>query len=393
MNNGHANFTLFENKRNVDPIPKTKIVEAYGLQKCPKLVEQVSDDELAVRVNALAVVCDEFQNPYVIQGCAQAGIIRVLSSMISDPDHTTRVRASRALSLAAADANGLESILHDEAISDILQGMNDKSLEVRKNVYECLFHVTRTTDGVDACVRAGVTMEFVSAVIAEDDDLKPIMLKTIHNSCNSESGLEDALNAHAVEICIELLRSTHSQQITLHAARTLGFICFSDAAKAIAIREKGIHVLATVLRDAGGEEVKNALTFALMAVTSTDEGKIQLSDCNGVAIIIDTLEASERLVQLNVLKVISNLAVFPQARRELVLDTMGYDDSQLVELAQESCPNEDEEGVTEREILPRTRHPSVVGVIRWLQEAATEKQDALMGKHASIALHAVQWMP
>jgi len=30
-----------ENKANPDPIAPTKIVEAFGLRKCPKLVEQV----------------------------------------------------------------------------------------------------------------------------------------------------------------------------------------------------------------------------------------------------------------------------------------------------------------------------------------------------------------
>ena len=35
------NFTRHESKSNVTPTPKTVIVEAYGLRKCPRLVEQV----------------------------------------------------------------------------------------------------------------------------------------------------------------------------------------------------------------------------------------------------------------------------------------------------------------------------------------------------------------
>jgi hypothetical protein len=35
------NFTRHESKNNVEPTPKTVIVEAYGLRKCPRLVEQV----------------------------------------------------------------------------------------------------------------------------------------------------------------------------------------------------------------------------------------------------------------------------------------------------------------------------------------------------------------
>lgn len=392
MNGGELNFSLYENKQNVDQIPKTKIVEAYGLQKCPRLVEQVADDDLQVRVNALAVVCDEFKNPYIIQGCAQAGIIKVLSSMITDPDHTTRVRASKALSLAAADANGLEAILFDEAIPDVLQGMNDKSLQVRKNVYECLCHATRTSDGVNACVKAGVTVEFVTAVSAEEDELKPAMLKTIHNSCKVEEGLQDALNARAVGILIEMLRDTASSDVQLHAARALGFICFSELAKERAIEDRGIAVLVKLLKECVLEPVKEALTFAIMAVSSTDEGKIQLCDSDGVSVLIQTLQDSNRLVKLNVLKIISNIAVYPHARSELELDSRYMEEAELARLT-EALEEQDvsEFGGISREILPRTPHGDSVSVLRKLKEDATEGGDKLLAKHVSIALDAVQW--
>ena len=394
MNGGEINFSLFENKGNVDQIPKTKIVEAYGLQKCPRLVEQVADDDIQVRVNALAVLCDEFKNPYVIQGCAQAGVIKVLASMISDPDHTTRVRASRALNLAAADANGLESILFDEAIQDILQGMNDKSLQVRKNVYECLCHATRTSAGVQACVKAGVTVEFVAAVSSEEDELKPALLKTIHNSCKIEEGLQDALSAGATSILIELLRSSASSDVTLHAARTLGFICFSDIAKERAIEDRGIAALIVLLKECPTEETKVALTFALMAVTSTDAGKLQFCDADGVSVLIQTLQESDRLVKLNVLKIISNVAVYPQARRELTLDTRGYDDASLLALttAMEDQGVSDYGNIT-REVLPRTPHGDCVSLLRKLKTEATDNGDQLLLKHTGIALNAVQWTP
>ena len=94
------------NQDNPSDVPETKIVSAYGLRKCPKLVEQVRSENVDVRVNALAVVCDEFSNPYSIQGCMKAGLAQVLAKMISDPDFLTRERATRALAMAAEDANG-----------------------------------------------------------------------------------------------------------------------------------------------------------------------------------------------------------------------------------------------------------------------------------------------
>lgn len=371
MKQNNNNLTLHESKRDPSSIPNTKIVEAYGLRKCPKLVEQVADDDLDVRQNALAVLCDEFRNPYVIQGCCDAGVIKVLASMITDPDYITRLRASKALSIVAEDACGLESILIDDTIPDILQGMNDGAIEVRRNVYDCLYNTTRTSAGVASCVRAGVTSEFVSAVDNEDDSLKPIILKTVHNACKVDSGLKDALNAGAVRVCINLLRRSSDDGVVLDAGRTLGFLCYSEEGKTCAIEEHGIEVLIEILRKKPSNEVGAAVTLALMSVSSTDEGKQQISECGGVITLVRTLELSTRIVKLNVLKIISNLAVYPAAR-----NVLKRDDIMLM--------------ATEGQEAPTT---SCVAMIQRLQLNAKEQNDTLMSKHAAIALSAVLWKP
>ena len=93
---------------------ETIIVEAFGARKCPKLVEQVQSSKLQVKQNALTVLCGEFSNPVSIRGCIEAGIMQVLASYIArDEDDTTRERASKALALAAWDANGRVAMLEE----------------------------------------------------------------------------------------------------------------------------------------------------------------------------------------------------------------------------------------------------------------------------------------
>jgi hypothetical protein len=236
---------IHENKSNPAPIPYNKIVEAYGLRKCPKLVEQVAGDDLDVRVCALKALCDEFNNPFSIYGCGNSGIIKVLSAMVTDPDYTTRDRASKALALAASDANGLKQILSDNTIANILNGINDPSEGVRANVYDCLEKVTRTAAGVESCVQAAVPVAFVLAVIKEDILLKPVILKAIHNICGSEMGLTDSLESKptsVVQMCIDLLLIP-DQATSEQAARTLGFICMDEKAKEESLAGNAIAIL------------------------------------------------------------------------------------------------------------------------------------------------------
>ncbi len=306
---------LHEVKGVPQAAPYGKIVEAYGLRKCPKLVEQIAGDDLTIRVNALSVLCDEFNNPYSIVGCAEVGAIKILATMISDPDYITRDRASKALSIAAKDANGVKWILNENVIGDILSGIYDPSVEVRVNIYECLYQVSKTKEGVDACVIARVPAAFVASVLKENDQIKALLLKVIYNLSGSDTGREDAMAVSAVKTCIDLLKDNKNDETITNAARTLGFLCFDERAKEEAIFNDGMVVLFAALKAKESSfQLKAAIITAIMAISSTDEGKRQILSCDGVEILINLLGEDDRVMRLNTLKVITNAAVFPPVR-------------------------------------------------------------------------------
>lgn len=349
-----AVLTTHEVKSQPAVIPQTKIVEAYGLRKCPKLVEQVAGHDIDVRINALSVLCDEFNNPYSISGCAQAGIIKVLACMVIDPDYVSRERASKALSLAARDACGLDAILVDEAIGDILLGKDDPSDVVRGNVYECLLHCTRTAEGVAACNRAGVTDVFVGMLPSETAPLKSLILKTLLNIVGSEDGLIDALNAGAVEVCINILSDDGNKDLLFSdAAKTLGFICFDERGKDVALNAEAMQPLIKIISDRSqSASVKGSVLNTIMAITSTDEGKRQMNNDDCVDSIVALLYDNDRIVKMNSVKVIANIAVYPPIR---------------IRLAESTCLT----------MLKKVRASG----------------DRLLEKHALIAIEAVQWQP
>lgn len=362
-------FNRFENKGQPKPIAKTTIVEAYGLRKCPKLVEQISGDNLEVRNNALNVLCDEFQNPYSIEGTVRANVVPVLASMVDDTDFTTRVRATHALALAGSDAMGVKAILEADSISKILVGVMDPSEEVRRNVYTCMANVTRLNAGVDSSVRTGAVQVFVKVLTDEHDVLKPIILKTIYRMVGCEEGLLAAINSDAVAILIKLLAksiansavegmassySEYEDQIIIGAAQALGFLCFDGRAKEAALENKAIEELVGILKMKSIESnVKAAIQVAIMAITITDQGKIQMYNNQGADEIMKMLYDDSNVVVLNALKIISSIAVYPKNRDILVNDS--------------TCATK--------------------------LKKLTKWDDAAIARHAGIALSAVTWSP
>lgn len=343
-------FQAHEVKDNVVKHPKTKIVEAYGLLKCPRLIEQVADSDIEVRINALAVLCDEFRNPYVIQGCCKAGAVPILAAMVTDPDYLTRVRSSKVLSLTATDSIGISSILEHNAIPDILSGMNDDDNNVRCNVYTTLLNLTTTQAGIHACVSSNVTGALAGTLLTEHDDLKPYILDTLHNLSKSEDGLKSALEAECIEKFHQLLPSKN-RVVVDHTAKALAFLCFDDSAKLTAINQGTVELLLQLM-EVCNDACRISLTTAIMVISSTDEAKRRIYDANGIDTLLSCLQNNDKIVQLNILKILSNISVHPLAREVLA------------------------------------KHDMCVPYLQELQEKCT---DALIVKHCKLTLQAVLW--
>ncbi len=101
------------------------------------------------------------------------------------------------------------------------------------------------------------------------------------------------------------------------------------------------------------ESARPPITIALMAITTTNERKIQVNTASGVHAIIALLYDNNKVVILNTLKIISNIAVFPPNREILLTDS--------------TC------GVKLRKMA--------------------KSDDPLVAKQASVVLAAVNWTP
>ena len=122
-----------ESKGSPKSIPDDKVVEAFGAQKCPKLVSQVAQSSNpALRINALKVLTEELKNPYSAGGVTRAGVVPVLNSLVIEGDKPTKESASKALAALACDSNGRMSMIENGTAEAIVKGLNDPTPTVRR---------------------------------------------------------------------------------------------------------------------------------------------------------------------------------------------------------------------------------------------------------------------
>lgn len=332
---------------------ETVIVSAFGMRKCPKLVEQVQSETLKVRQNALAVLCDEMHDPQAVAGCIEAGVMPLLAQYVPrDADELTRERASKALSFLALDANGRRAMLQDNVVTAIMPALDDRDVMVRRNVYEALVNFSSS---LSACAKALVEAEYPHVLVEkagkEVPEVQSLILQVLYNCIKDDRGLEFALRAGAVHQCIALLASD-TTAVRKEAANTLSSLCFAESAKGDAIEGGAMKPLCALLSDAAWQ-VRSAAAAAVMAITTTDAGKKEIVPAEGVEPLIQLLLERHRSLKLNVLKTIANVAVNPAVRDQLKLSEV---------------------------VLPALTE-------------LVEGSDELLAKHATTAKNAVLWEP
>jgi len=314
LNSNMGHLEGHEAKDMPERIPPTKIVEAFGRFKCTKLVEQVQSEFIDVRQNALQALYEEFRNPEVVHGCVEEGIIRILVEMCMSEDIETRIRASKALSMAANDANGRMAMIEEDVAPGLLNALNDSMVDVRRNTYTALLCYCQMMPAVRQIVEAGYPPILVEKSLEEDNSVKPLVLELLTLSLKDDNGLMAALSAEAVEGCLDLCNSP-IEDVRREAVRCLQRLCFAELAKVTAIRVDGIETLVQLLQDPNGE-IRAAAAGSLMGITTVDEGKKAMVPAGGVPVMLTLLSDSQRLVKLNALKVIANIAAFPEIRTE-----------------------------------------------------------------------------
>jgi hypothetical protein len=130
----------------------------------------------------------------------------------------------------------------------VIEAFDDPQAEVRTNMYEALLQLCRLAEGVDLVVQSHYSTMLVEKSGNEEGEVQPLALDLLRKCLQHSAGMQSALDAGAVSVCVQLLESG-SSAVRRSAAETLMTLCMSGMGKTSSIKEGAIPKLCRLLLD------------------------------------------------------------------------------------------------------------------------------------------------
>ncbi|KAL5007337.1 hypothetical protein ScPMuIL_016143 [Solemya velum] len=286
---------------------------AYGRRAVPRLNRELKDDTLLVRQRAVMSLCDYLHDPEHIAVALKEGVSESLKKLLADPDLTVRQKATECLYVIGGHAIGRESFLDHEIILPVAALFDDKADIARKNAHKAIEMVSETPPGADGIVTAGLIKILVDKLSKEVDEIKELILDTLHYCMRVDT--EQALKAGAMEVFTNLLKHDN-QSIKAKAARDIMDLSVPLNGKNKAVEVQTVPELVCLLKDSN-PDVRANVSGALMTITITTKGKYTAIGANAIPSLVDLVDDPISEVRLNALKALTCLSEAPEGRLTL----------------------------------------------------------------------------
>ncbi|XP_063685301.1 radial spoke head 14 homolog isoform X1 [Bolinopsis microptera] len=278
----------------------TKAELAYGEHMLPKLNRQLQDSTLITRQRALNALCDVLHNPEHVSAALKVGMAKSLKKLLGDSDGTVRWKATEVLFICSNHAIGRDAILEFDLIQPISALFDDKHEDARLMSHRAVESVSHTVNGAQGIVNANLIKKLVEKLKTETDEIKQLVLDTLHYCMKVDTN--QALAAQAMEVFTSLL-GHETWEIRGKAARDIMDISFPLEGKKRAVKVRCIPVLVKLLADKHFH-VRAQAAGALMSIAITTEGKRESISAGAVEALMKLLQSDDSSdVRLNVIKV------------------------------------------------------------------------------------------
>ncbi|KAH3884813.1 radial spoke head 14 homolog [Dreissena polymorpha] len=296
---------------HIDP---SKTPLAYGDRALPRLNRELQDANLLTRQRAVMSLCDHLHDPENIAEALKVGIAESLKKLLTDQDITVRQKSTECLFVIGTHAIGREAFLEHKIIPPVAKLFDDKVDIARKNAHKAIEMIAETPQGASGIVEADLIGTLVSKLKSEVDEIKLLILDTLHFCMRVDT--TKALNADAMTVFTSLLKHKDSA-IRAKAARDIMDLSAPLAGKNKAVEVNAVPELVKLLTDSAPDVKANA-AGALMIITITTKGKYTALEAKAIAPLVTLVDDSTSEVCANALKALTCLSEAPEGRRTLL---------------------------------------------------------------------------
>lgn len=296
----------------IDP---TRTPLAYGDRALPKLNRQLKDANLLTRQRAVMSLCDFLHDPEHIADAIREGIPQTLKKLLADGDLTVRQRSTECLYVIGGHAIGRDALLDEEVIISLAKLFDDKEPIARKNAHQAIEMVSETAPGAEGIVNAKLVPNLVNKLREEHDEIKELILDTLHFCMRVDTTA--ALANKAMEVFTELLKHK-SAVIRSKAARDIMDLSVPLEGKDKAVEVKCVPILVELLTDTSSDSIRSSAAGAIMMIAITTKGKYTALDANAISALVENVAHTNSEVRLNSLKALTCLSEAPEGRKQLL---------------------------------------------------------------------------
>jgi len=240
----------------------------------------------------------------------ESGAVAVLTQLISSSDALVRERTAQVLALLATVQQGVDAMIVDGTVPELLKAMQDSSEATRHHVHATLHKIGELPAGITAIVAAGGTAMLVAVC---KENISPDALLTLKSCLKDPQGLSDALDSKAIGVMVKAL-DQKNEYVLQHALKNITFLTNPDAAKKEAIEEGAVAPVTKLLQHAEWP-VRSAAASALGSIALDIEGKKQAMEGGAAEALIALLRDKNMPV---VLLSVRALAVLAEWKRQVL---------------------------------------------------------------------------
>jgi hypothetical protein len=351
----HQHLTFVSVQDDVDEIPDDRVNEAFGVENWPHLLHMLGEGDITLKRRVLSAMAEVFKLPKDLAMCIKHGVLALIEQGVLDVEPEIAELSARVLSVMMEASVGRAAFMESEFAIHMLPVFAAAAHHrTAQHLYDALLSVARSFLGAQLLTQSGYLVVIVdhlkrSSFRGELRVRSLQLFKRVVNDGNEVTAIK-AIDLTGVELCAHHVYDANAA-LRVAACDAIAALACVDRAKKIAVDHGVVKKLCTLLTDAQWH-VAAASAGALMNLGVHDDAKRQVVASDALSNINQLLQSPKYLLQLNAVKLVTVLASYPPARRQLNVASTEYH-------------------------------------LRVLAGDA----DALLAKSARLALHAVQWQP